>query len=231
MMENRNSRGRIFLGAIIVATGVLYLLDRFQLLEFGKVISTFWPVIIMLFGLSVMFGNRFRNILVGCLIILLGLLFQLTKLEILQGSAWHYLWPILIILAGIWILFRPTVKRPREGFRTVSDDELDISALFTAIKRRIASNVFRGGRISVLMAGVYIDLTAAKLESDKAVLDISTLMGGVEIRVPRDWKIIIDASPIMGGVEDKTNQCPPSEAKGTLCLRISAVMGGVEIMN
>jgi len=231
MTEYRSGRGRIFFGVILVAIGVLYLLDRFQMLDFGKVMSTYWPVIIILFGLSVLLGSRFRNILVGSLIILLGLLFQLTKLEILQGSAWHYLWPVLIILAGIWILFRPSVKMTREGFKTLSDDELDISALFTAIKRRIASNVFRGGRISVVMAGVYIDLTEAKLESDKAVLDISALMGGVEIRVPRDWKIIIDASPIMGGVEDKTSQCPPAEAKGTLNLRISAVMGGVEIMN
>ena len=54
--------------------------------------------------------------------------------------------------------------------------------------------------------------------------------GGINIVVPRGWRISVRSTPIFGGVEDKTDhsQTPPSDAP-TLHVDAVCVFGGVDI--
>jgi len=54
-------------------------------------------------------------------------------------------------------------------------------------------------------------------------------MGGVEIRVPREWSVVVNGSPVLGGIEDKT--IPPMMPGKRLVIDGSVIMGGVEITN
>jgi len=51
---------RLFWGVILVAFGVLMLLDRFELLDFSTLFRTWWPVLIVGFGAWIIFGGN-RN--------------------------------------------------------------------------------------------------------------------------------------------------------------------------
>ena len=42
----------------------------------------------------------------GLLLILLGILMLLTRLEIIPGGVWDYFWPVLVIALGGSIIFR-----------------------------------------------------------------------------------------------------------------------------
>lgn len=46
-----------------------------------------------------------KHIFLGSLIILIGLIMLLQTLGIISGSIWKYLWPVVIILVGIAIIF------------------------------------------------------------------------------------------------------------------------------
>ena len=63
----------------------------------------------------------------------------------------------------------------------------------------------------------------------EAVLHLSIIMGGVEIRVPREWSVVVGGSPVLGGIEDKT--VPPMTPGKRLVIEGSVIMGGVEITN
>ncbi len=41
-------------GLILIALGVLFLLDNLEIVSFGYVISTYWPVILILIGISIL---------------------------------------------------------------------------------------------------------------------------------------------------------------------------------
>jgi predicted membrane protein len=88
----------------------------------------------------------------------------------------------------------------------VSGDDLDIVAVFNTIKRRVTSNNFLGGRISVLFGGVDLYLTDSKLAKGEQTLDISCIFGGVDIYVPRDWRVIVKTVTIFGGFDDSRFQ-------------------------
>ena len=70
----------------------------------------------------------------------------------------------------------------------------------------------------------------AGLDPGGASINATAVAGGVEILVPRGWRISVRCTPILGGVEDKTDKSvhPPQDAP---VLRIDAltVLGGVEI--
>ena len=66
-------------------------------------------------------------------------------------------------------------------------------------------------------------------ERKEAVLDVSSIMGGVTIRVPKSWNVVSRVSSIMGGVKDDTRH-PPEEGH-RLILEGTVVMGGLKASN
>ena len=59
------------------------------------------------------------------------------------------------------------------------------------------------------------------------------IFGGIEITVPRTWKVVMKNAAVFGGCDDKT--VPPRPEPGfepvTLVITGAAVFGGVEIRN
>ena len=81
----------------------------------------------------------------------------------------------------------------------------------------------------MFMGGMELDLTKAEMEGNTAVVQISAMMGGVEVRIPETWSVETRIVPLLGGVEDKT--IPPRDSGKVLVLQGSVLMGGVEIKN
>jgi predicted membrane protein len=106
---------------------------------------------------------------------------------------------------------------------------MDISAVMSGQERRFNSPAFKGGRATAVMGGIEIDLTGSNLDGGKAAVELTAIMGSVELRVPKDWKLIINSTPILGGIDDKRRSVPESEAKATLYVKATAIMGGIEI--
>jgi hypothetical protein len=103
-------------------------------------------------------------------------------------------------------------------------------AFWSQIGRRPVSQEFRGGDASAVMGGVRLDLRNAKPVPEGAVVDLFVWWGGVEVRVPENWKIVNETNVVMGGIEDKTKS-PPTDARDLLILRGLVVMGGIELKN
>jgi Cell wall-active antibiotics response 4TMS YvqF len=102
------------------------------------------------------------------------------------------------------------------------------TAILSGIERRNSSPTFRNAEASAFMGAVKLDLRDATMEGDEARIDVSAIMGGVEIRVPRTWTVVNRATPIMGGVKDDTHS---SDGSKRLVIEGTVVMGGLEIKN
>jgi predicted membrane protein len=216
-------------GLLLILFGILFLLHQMGRLDFGDVISDFWPLILVLAGISHIVNNNFRNVRGGVLLIIIGGLFQLSKLEILSRSAWHYIWPVLIILVGLWMVAGSFGRRRTATAAQARENDLNASALLSGLEHRVESQAFKGGRASAIMGGIDIDLTQAKLAGDQASLDLSVIMGGIDVRVPRSWRVEVDGHPLLGAIEDKHTHVPGEGAVQTLFIRASAILGGIEI--
>ena len=86
---------------------------------------------------------------------------------------------------------------------------------------------FRGGELTAVMGGVELDLRAGGPRTAGRV-DVFAIWGGIDIRVPDDWRVEFDATSVIGGLEDARG-CASGETAGTLVVRGFVMMGGVEV--
>lgn len=236
-------RGRIWIGIILVVVGGAMLLDRAGVVDFGDTVGKWWPALLILLGIErLAVGRRFS--LWPVFAILVGGLLLAQHLGSLPGSFWSYFWPALLILLGVKFLF-PESERHRlieiggasgssgkGGVTPETSDVVDHTAVLGGVETANTSQNFRGGSITAVMGGANLDLRGAKLSPEGAHLDVTAVMGGVEIWVPTNWKVEVTGTPILGGWDNKARggdgAGPPV---GTLRVTCTAVMGGIDIKN
>ncbi len=231
MTNSGKSQGRIFWGLLLIVIGALFLFDQMGRLDFGYLISRYWPVIFIVIGISILISNNFRNAGAGIFFIIFGAFFLLMRMRIFDRNLWHYFWPLLVIGIGLWILIKPirsSIKSKSEDPELVAD-ELNISTVFSGIKRRIEAPNFKGGKAEVIFGSAEIDMTDAGLEGGKATLFLSAVFGSIELRVPKEWEVVVDGSPILGSIEDKKRSVVKEAKTGTLQVKASATFGSIEI--
>ena len=229
MPTSRNAAGRIFWGLVLILVGVLFLLDRMGRMDFGSLFSKYWPLILIFAGIVHLMANNFRNAAGGVILIIIGGFFMLANLEILGRSAWHYVWPLLIIILGIWVLFGLSGRRSPESSLGAKENDLDAFVMLSGHERRIESQNFRGGKATAILGGMDLDLTQARLAEGRASLELTVIMGGIEVKVPQSWRVEVDGHPLLGGIEDAHTHVPGTETAPTLHVRATAILGGIEI--
>jgi predicted membrane protein len=232
-MENNTNRAssQVVLGLLVVGMGVLFLLDNLDILNFRHAIG-FWPLVFIVAGCAALFGNgpRSGNYLGGVLIAV-GVLMILGRLGFFYVS-WGTLWPLVMIALGGLVLYRSLgpgrVARPAAAAGAGADSVVDIVAVLGGFERRVSTPDFRGGEITAVMGGCALDLREASIVKE-AVINVFTIWGGINIKVPPDWTVVLNGTPLMGGFSEKT-VAPPDGSK-RLVITGYAIMGGVEVRN
>ena len=102
------------------------------------------------------------------------------------------------------------------------------TAFLSGVERTYSSSNFRKGEAEAFMGGVEIDLRDAMIEGDEARLEITAIMGGIKIRVPRTWIVVNRVVPVLGGVKDETRS---RDGNKRLVIEGTVLMGGLEIEN
>ena len=218
---------QFLIGIAIVVIGASLLLDNLGVMDSGDILRL-WPAILVIVGLRDLFvASDGSHAMRGTLLVAFGVLLLLNTFEVFEFSIIG-LWPLFLILFGAQMLVRNASRRTSAEDEASGDQsEFDDFAFLGGVKRSIRSPAFRGGSASAFMGGVDIDLSQARMEGERAVINVFAMMGGVVLRVPQDWVVQSNVTALMGGVEDKTR--PPAEPVGTLVLEGSAIMGGIEI--
>lgn len=106
LYANRSRRG-LFVGLLIVAFGLVLLLDQEGIVSAHYVYRFFWPAIFIFFGLEFLVSCRGRGgrALIAFLLLAFGLLLLVGALGYLNVG-FQTLWPIALVIWGIWIIMR-----------------------------------------------------------------------------------------------------------------------------
>ena len=230
--ESNRALGQVVVGLLVVAMGVLFLLDNLGYVGLRHAIS-FWPIAFIVGGASMLVSQEQRNgHFSGVVLIGVGVVLLLRHMGLFYIS-WNMVWPVLLILAGGLILFRTMgggrsrrVSLDKAG--ATPDNAIDITAILGGVERRVATPDFRGGEISALLGGCELDLRECSIVKE-AVINVFTVCGGISIKVPADWTVVLDGVPVAGGFAQKTVAAPGSGKR--LIITGYAIMGGVEVRN
>jgi len=239
------ARGPAIFGLILIVFGVLWILNNTEVIRFQ--FHEWWPLIIIAIGLGHLINRQRFFDLGGWLFIIVGTAFFLTENHFVnRHELWKY-WPVLLVIAGIVLIFNrsqwPLMSNKSyctadtgsdetkdEGGSSTAAEQINESAIFAGLERRITSKHFKGGTLSAIFGGMDINLVNAELSEGSAVLDATAIFGGITIIIPTSWVIEIHTTAIFAGVEQNCTNLQQNTGK-RLIVNANAIFAGIEIKN
>ncbi len=219
--------GRMVFGLIVLALGVLWTLDNLGLVDSGAVLQ-WWPALLVAWGVMQLTGFCCRQQVVsGAVFSIVGVLLLGTQLNLLHVHFWQ-LWPAVMIVLGASLVTR-SFRGPAAVAATADrQSRVNTFVIMGGLEVKNESQEFPGGEVSAVMGGVEVDLRGAKTVEPQVVLDVFAWWGGIDVFVPRDWRVVSEVFPLMASYEDHSAK-PEGEARTTLVVRGVAIMGGIEV--
>lgn len=118
----------------------------------------------------------------------------------------------------------PQVVPGQPGARTTAN----LVGIMSGVERKGAWVAAPRINCVALMGGIELDFTGAQLSSMDTVLNVTAIMGGVEVTVPEGITVLVEGIGIMGAFVDNARQTYGRDAP-VLRIRGLALMGGVEV--
>lgn len=215
---------RLIIGLVVALVGAALLLDTLHVVDTVSILGDWWPLLVVLAG-AIILINDLKNYLWALLVIFFGGFLQVKQLGYTDLNPWQLFWPLVLVVIGVSIIFR----HPMTSRRKSTDASDDIVAILAGSDHISTADNFTGARATAILGGAKIDLRKATLAKE-ATIDVFSLMGGVEIVVPRGVVVNNKTNAIMGAVETKIDQEVVAGAS-TLTIVGDVIMGGVEIKN
>ncbi|MDL2310691.1 hypothetical protein LJC13_01770 [Peptostreptococcaceae bacterium OttesenSCG-928-C18] len=100
----------ILLGILLIIIGIFSILEIFANVNLWFHVTAFWPVILIIYGIYKIIKNR-KVKASSFLIISLGIIFQLDKLELLTPTLSTIIWSTTLVILGIILVVSSIAKK------------------------------------------------------------------------------------------------------------------------
>jgi predicted membrane protein len=226
--------GKIFIGVILLAIGVIMLLQN---AGFGFPLwFVSWKVIVIIIGLFIGVRSNFRHP-AWFIMVTVGLIYLIEDYYPLFHAR-RYLWPLLIILFGLWLIFgrsRSRYRYPHYNSFNPGPAPAPSSQDFSAgtPPAAPAESYPESGPVNSAVSSLdYLNATAVLGGAKKIVVsknfqggDILTFMGGAEINLVQadiQGQATLEITQIMGGIKLVV------PANWTVISDMTVIMGGID---
>jgi hypothetical protein len=210
------------LGISVIVAGIIVFLANINFGMARELVADLWPVILIVAGIFMLWGNP-RNYVWPLVVSAIGVMLLFNTLGVADVNVGSLIFPVILLGIGVSI-----IRGANGHFKSIkTESSEDTSAFLGGSSARNTSDDYKGGAISALMGGIELDLSHATIKKE-AVLHVSILMGGLELRVADDVIVVNRTQAILGGVENKTLPQKRENAP-TLVIEGSIIMGGIEV--
>lgn len=217
---------RLVIGIGVVLVGLVLVADNLGFADADD-LFIWWPLILIAVGLTRAFSGHVPDLIFAAVFVGVGSWFLLYNLGWVDLWPWEFFWPLVLIVAGVFL----TLGALRSRAANDSEDFVSAVNFLGGGNRKSTSQNFLGADLVAVMGGGEVDLRKTKI-ADGTVPEIRifAMWGGLEIRVPPEWKIDMKVLPLLGGYSDETEQVV-SPTSPTVVFKGAALMGGFEIKN
>ncbi len=226
--RERSPTAYLVVGSVIALYGLGLLFDNLGFGDIRYYMRHAWPAVLVIVGIVLLIRrdqNYSKYGFWGAVCIFGGLWAYASQRDWIHVNFWAVFGPTLLVLLGASFVYRALYhSRPHSD----SDSYIHSFAIMSGNELKPTSTPFSGADLSTVMGGVVLDLTGAQMAGDTATVDVLTVMGGIEIFVPRDWNVTTKVVSFMGACVDKRRP-PTMPATKTLIVRGFAFLGGIDI--
>ncbi len=209
-MLEEHKRGKIVFGTLIVLAGIVFLLKKLGFL-FPEWLFT-WKMLLIVIGIGIGLKHSFRNagwlwpFMVG-LVFLIGDLYPSLAIKPL-------LWPMAIIAAGLFIIFKPRDRAWRHHRH------------YRHYRKWVHDRAKAKNQTSHYAPPVTAQANTMRSAGDE-YLEATSIMGGISKKVISKHFKGGEITTVMGSSEIDLSQ---ADFEGTVSLSITQIMGGTKLI-
>jgi hypothetical protein len=218
------SAGRSLFGGALVALGALYLLDAAGVVAAGGIVGKWWPALFIALGIVQALSEK-RVGGVALFLVVFGALLLAVSTGVLGPTAWAVTWPILVVLAGAWLLSGWGRQHRGAG----SDPDFSRLSVFNSTRVDSRATALRRVGLTAVFGKLRLDLTGAQLDRAGARLSATSVFGHIDVIVPEGWAVQVRGLPIAGAWDDTVSRRGVGPHSPRLDVHVLVVIGGVEV--
>jgi hypothetical protein len=148
-------------------------------------------------------------------------------------------------VVGLFFIFRPRRRWQGDEKKTAGiiavdvgvdsetsyskEDIVNATSIFSGTNKSILSKNFKGGEIVNIFGGTELNLSQADMNNE-AIIETTTIFGGIKLIIPSNWTVKSDAAVIFGGIDDKRPMPALNEPTNkVLTIKGTVIFGGIDI--
>lgn len=216
----------IVLGFFLLIIGVLISLQVLNIgifISYKTVIFTF----ITFLGLIIMINDR-RVSIFPSILSFIGIWNILREYNLINGSIFQLIWPMIIIIIGINLIFDKKISVAIPKNVANNKNALIYNGTFSGIEEKVFSKDFKGLYATATFGGVDLDLRDIEITED-VVINLYALFGGITIILPNKYNVAMGESFSLFGGTDNKYKGEFVEGAKTIYICSKAIFGGTEI--
>ena len=229
-------KDNIFWGLFLIASAVLILVAKLGAFPDMSVMKIFWTLVFTVALVDSVVKLAFPGIFFS--LAFLGIIYD-VELGITAITPWTILLVALLLSIGMSLIYTPKKKKKTVNHRRVDSkdfvvfdeedgNQFDFSSSFVGSIKYVNSDNFESANIDAKFAGMKVYFDNAIIQNGHATVNLNVSFAGVELYVPKNWRIDNQMTASFGGVEEKNR--PDSMDGPILTLRGNVSLGGVTIL-
>ena len=226
MKDRRN----IIWGIILIVIGLALAGNIFNLFRIHIFFDGWWTLFIIIpsiIGITNE-GPKTGNIIS----LVVGILLFLACRGLFDFAIiWKLLLPIIIVGIGISMIFKDVFnKEVSEKITSLNKNmgsDNDFAATFSGQDINFDGENFKGANLNAVFGSLKMDISDAIIEDD-VVINATSIFGGIDIFVPKGYKVKIKSNSIFGGVSNNKKNSADKDAH-VIYINATCMFGGVEI--
>ena len=136
--------------------------------------------------------------------------------------------PVILVGIGLSILLKDKVgAKVKEKIKTLNEEGLEeYYATFSGQEINPKGEEFKGASLNAIFGGIDLNLTEAQIQKD-TLINVTSVFGGVDIKVPSNVNVKVKSTSIFGGVDNKVKKY--TESLPTIYVKAFCLFGGADI--
>ena len=170
--------------------------------------------------------NRNTGLIGGALVVI-GMLWMLEALDIVDVLRWSVIGPILVIAVGASMLLAGLRGRADKRHTLSGPDLSEVAVL--SDRDLVAGPSFAGGSVTAVLAEVDLDLRGTELTASPITLVVTAVLAEVDVHVPPSWRVRTTGSALLSEVKIRRDGPQPDGVAPELVVQAAGVLGDVTV--
>ena len=216
----------ILWGMLFIIIGIIVLLNSLEITNIDIFFKGWWTLFIIVPSFIELFKEKEKTWNIFSLIVGIALLLAARGILDITLIAKCIL-PAILIIIGANIIFKDRINsKVNEKLKEVKEKDVkEYYATFSGQKLDLTAEALNGSKFNAIFGGIDVDLTKANITED-IVLEVCSVFGGVDIKVPAGVGVKVQSNSIFGGVSNKVKT---KEYKYTIYVKAMCMFGGCDI--